>query len=74
MTILHINHYVSVVVDGQLDNWVGRNPEKYPLDRSRAVERARRLREAHRCAYAVEVKEIYDPLRMAPYTTEEHES
>ena len=62
----YINHYVSVVVDGQLDNWVGRNPEKYPQDRAAAVSRARRLREAQRCAYAVEVKEIYDPLRLEP--------
>lgn len=62
-----INHYVAVIRDGQLTGWTGRNPDLYPEDCERALEQARITRQVdceldgYSSAYAVVVKEIYDP-------------
>lgn len=52
------NHFVSVLVDGQLDAWTGPNPEKNRASKKLAVQRAETLRREGHTAYAVEVIEI----------------
>ena len=52
------NRYVSVVVNGQLDAWTGKNPDKDPEAKRKALERAGLLRRKSHTAYAVLVTEI----------------
>lgn len=52
------NHYVSVVVEGQLDCWTGANPEKDPNSIMTALQRAECYRSLGKTAYAVEIKEL----------------
>lgn len=54
------NHYVSVVVEGRLDNWTGANPEKDPNSIMTALQRAECYRSLGKPAYAVEIKELQE--------------
>ena len=63
------NHYVSVVVEGQLDNWTGSNPEKDPSSIMEALQRAECYRSLGKTSYAVVIKELnegdyYDKRKM----------
>lgn len=51
--------YVTVVVNGQLDAWTGKNPDKYPQSINEAKKRANFLRECgFKTAYPIIVIEI----------------
>jgi hypothetical protein len=56
----YINHYTSVIYDGKLSGWTGRNPDKFPESLEEAKAQARRYRERGHNAYAVIIKEIPD--------------
>lgn len=52
------NHYVSVIVDGQIIGWTGPNPEKDKNSKVHALQRAECYRSMGHTAYAIEVIEI----------------
>jgi hypothetical protein len=52
------NNFVSVVVEGQLDVWVGPNPAKDYNSVKAACDRAQTLRDSGKNAYAVHIRQI----------------
>jgi hypothetical protein len=54
------NKYVTIIVNGQLDEWTGENPDKYPPSAVRSLARTKLLKKTGKTAYPVLLTEILE--------------